>query len=491
MSSGILTGKDDYFLPINCSAECLRKVTDPVIFQDTYGVPRSEVESGKTILALCGDDRGQIKPIESKYLEPEVHNLNEVETFAVSPDGLTRQVLLVGKQKEELQGTYVADYLNWGEQEGWHRASACASRTSEKRQWYDLTGMKRALLLWPKAQQYKHAVPINEQGVLNNYNLHGLHPKDGIDVELLSSILNSSLVVLSKYQFGRPVGVEGNLKTEIVDINIMLIPDPRKCSAAVRDKIVKAFRNMKNRKVLQLLPERRLREMAYRKKGDEQKLSTLSEISELDMPDRRELDEAVFEMLNIGTRQSRHNLLNELYSYLREFFELTRQKEEKAIANKLQTQKRIVRPRDIAVQIYEEMKQEYPHLLKTYDMDFFDKYKPFDTVEIPSEGKPVAVEDLIEGNGVKFVKRKKTLAFLNTTSLAQADLITLLAESGAYGLVRIPHEESECLRLTDKYRKFIQERDKTIKILAEERTKDTDLQNKILESLTPLMLQPH
>ena len=36
---------------------------------------------------------------------------------------------------------------------------------------------------------------------------------------MLGGVLNSSIVVLAKHLYGRPVGNEGNLKTEIVDVN--------------------------------------------------------------------------------------------------------------------------------------------------------------------------------------------------------------------------------------------------------------------------------
>jgi hypothetical protein len=52
------------------------------------------------------------------------------------------------------------------------------------------------------------------------------------------------------------------------------------------------------------------------------------------MPDRRELDDAVLQLIGVASKRRRDELIAELYAYLREFFERTRQKEEKAIANK-------------------------------------------------------------------------------------------------------------------------------------------------------------
>ena len=47
---------------------------------------RERVESGEIKLARCGEGYGQIRPIESKYFEPEVHSLMEVKSYAVGPE---------------------------------------------------------------------------------------------------------------------------------------------------------------------------------------------------------------------------------------------------------------------------------------------------------------------------------------------------------------------------------------------------------------------
>ena len=81
---------------------------------------------------------------------------------------------------------------------------------------------------------------------------------------------------------------------------------------------------------MQFLSERRLRRMAFTKKGREHELGNVSDLSELDMDDRRALDDAILEMLGVKNKRDRDDLLGRLYSYLREFFEHVRQKEEKA-----------------------------------------------------------------------------------------------------------------------------------------------------------------
>jgi hypothetical protein len=152
ISRGITSGIDDFFFPKDCSAGCLETHKDPTKFRNEYGVQRKDVESGKVKLVLCGKGRGEIRPIEAEFLEPEVHSLMEIDGFTVSPEDCARLILLVGKKKPELKGTYVLDYIKWGEKRGFHTGATCSARVTDDREWYDLTGHERGRLFWPMAQ---------------------------------------------------------------------------------------------------------------------------------------------------------------------------------------------------------------------------------------------------------------------------------------------------------------------------------------------------
>jgi len=98
---GVKTGNDSFFFPIDASAQCLAAHADPIEFKMTYGVPRKAVESGQVKLVRCGEGRGEIRPIEARYLEPELHSLMEISGFTVAPEDCTRQILLVGKKPKK------------------------------------------------------------------------------------------------------------------------------------------------------------------------------------------------------------------------------------------------------------------------------------------------------------------------------------------------------------------------------------------------------
>jgi hypothetical protein len=277
---------------------------------------------------------------------------------------------------------------------------------------------------------------------------------------------------------------------DVYSAKMMPVPNIILCNDDVLSHISEAFQKMLKRKALQFLSVRRMREMAWRQAGKEAELEKLSDLSELDMADRRELDDAVLEMLGVVSAKRRGEMIDALYRYLREFFERTRQKEEKAILNKNKARRRgKTDPAELATQIYQELAEDHGEFLRRYDPDFLDKTRPFDTYEIPPEGVPVPYRDMFVPHSVRFIKGKKTqIALLRTQSPVQDDLIVLICRSGLRGLVRIPHEEDECRRVLGVYESFIGKRETLLRRLIEERSADEDLQRMMYDALLPLVL---
>lgn len=236
---GITSGCDAFFFPRDVTGEALAAYPDPDMFRNIYGLARADTERLRLIEA--GDGTRHV--VEAEYLEPEVHSLMEINSIAIDPARLRRQVLLVNKPKEQLVGTRVLRYIEWGESEGFHLRSTCASRDP----WYDVVVARRGDFFMPMAQQYRHIVPLNEKHLLCNHNLFDVFANEDVDGEMLAAVLNSTIVALSKHQFGRLAGREGNLKTEVVDTKMMLVPDPRGASPDVQARLLAAFAQMKAR----------------------------------------------------------------------------------------------------------------------------------------------------------------------------------------------------------------------------------------------------
>ncbi len=482
---GVKSGKDEFFFPRDVSQECLDRFPTFHEFKQEFGVPRQEVEAGEVKLVRCGEKGGEIRSIESKFLEPEVHSLMEVKGFTVKAEDCARLILLVNKPKSKLQGTHLLEYIQWGEAKGWHKGATCAARVTDTRAWYDLTGHVRGAMFWPKSQQYKHAAAFNDNNLQANCNLYDITPDEGVDATALAGILNSSLVVFSKFQYGRPVGNEGNLKTEVIDVTMMPVPDPRKVRKQSLNRVRDAFEILKKRPALQFLSERRMRRMAFTKAGREDELEEISDISELDMDDRHELDDAVLELLGVINPKERRAVLDPLYSYLKEFFESVRQKEELAIANKNRSKRKAaLSPAEIADQILQEIKNSHGNLLRSF-RDFVDVNRPYVTFDLPHVGIPEVHEDIFARDGsVRFLKGKKQISLVPTKNRDQAALVAMIALQGIRGLTRVPLNANECVEVRRRYEKFVAEREKRLQALIADRTGDPDLQGHVFEALS-------
>lgn len=62
----------------------------------------------------------------------------------------------------------------------------------------------------------------------------------------------------------------------------------------------------------------------------------------------------------------------------------------------------LAHPGEIAVQIYRDITENHPQLLRQYAPDFLDRSKPFDTFEIPAEGTAELFSDMFTVHSVPF-----------------------------------------------------------------------------------------
>jgi hypothetical protein len=414
-----------------------------------------------------------------------------IDQFVVNSNSCSRLVFLTDKHKEDLKRSYCLKYILWGETQGFHKEPTCEARATQEHDWYDLVRSRRPNIILPKIQQYRLISIFNPDELHIGSALMGIYDVPENLTNPLCAILNSTISIMSRLLYARVLGNEGNIQLDVYSANMMLVPNPNLCkNPKILDRINKAFAQMKQRKALQFLSERRLREMSFTKSGRQSELDNISDKSELDMPDRRELDDAVLEMLGVDSADKRQKMIGEIYSYLHDYFEYTRQKEEKAIINKNKAKRRgPARPSEIATQIYKYITENHPQLLRQYEPDFLDRSKPFDTLEIPIEGRAELFTDMFVEHGVRFMKgTKRRIALVETTSQLQDELLLLVANSGIRGFVRLPHEDEECRRVLQNYEAFIKQRETQVKQMISERIADENIQEDIYEALAPMLL---
>ena len=486
---GVKSGNDGFFFPVDASAKMLARYVDPVEFEEVCGVSRREVESGVVKMVRCGEKLSQLRPLEASLLQPEVHNLKDVKGFVSRAGDCRRLILLTGEATDALP-SYGQEYVRWGESQGWHAKPTCAGRVTDTRAWHDLTGSHRGAMFWSMQQQYRHVIPTNDAELICNHNLFDIDARDGDDAAL-AGVLNSTIAILAKHIYGRPVGVEGNQKTEVIDVKMMLIPDTRQGEGADHKRIANAFEEMKRRRPLNLISPREFQRTRYEQKGEHEKLAALSDECELDQPDRRVLDDAVLRMLGYGEKAERARLLDAMYAHLRHHFIGVRRKEEKANANKTKAKKRGRGSAGAQAQaIVEQLRRDHPEVFRRYPQHFIDPSilaaAMIDTFDVPKDGVAESVELLTGRTVVRLAKGKRTLAELHPASAEQGRLIVDLIRQGLRGLVTVPHDPIACIQVQTRFLEWVRVRDETISGVIGRHTADEAVGESLRALVTPV-----
>ena len=296
-------------MPRDITAQCLTAhPTDREFRRNAGGAPRREVESGKLRIVKAGD--GSVHPIEAEYLAPEVHSLMKMDRPVVRAADLDRVVLLVSEPMHELQDQIAVGWRYLQLRTDGHvsvqksqgkplpERSTCAARSP----WYDLTSLVRpGIAFWPMSQQYRHIIAANPERLICNHNLFAIAPAGLSRREStgLVAVLNSTLVGLFKTFYGRFAGTEGNLKTEVVDVNLLEVPDPRGVPAALTQRLTAALGAMSKREVGRLVEEQ-LMDCHTPERARRIAAGPVVLPLELQQHDRRDLDDAVFELLGVS-----------------------------------------------------------------------------------------------------------------------------------------------------------------------------------------------
>lgn len=443
---GITSGADAFFFVRDITDACVDESSSARAFRAKYGIQK--VQTGRIRVIKAGD--GSVHLIERKYLEPEVHNLmetNGVFGIRVNPDELRLTAILCNKPKERLKGTHILKYIRWGEREGFHKRPTCASRKI----WYDLTRHRRGSILWPKAHQYRHIAPLNNEGLVCNCNLYDVIPDRKLDPIVVCGVLNSTIVAMHKHFFGRLAGTEGNLKTEVVDVEMMLVPDPRAGSGSVKRRIKAALRKMAKRHSMNL-PD------------------------EFALADRQELDDAVLELLGESDVNDRRRVRDELYAEMSSMYAAIRDKELLAIENKKRTKRGSkLSAGQIAQEVWDALD---PTLIQRFPEDFFDPSENTDLVSFV-DGKCKVVDSSLLGH----VGIDMNGDYIELGDVRRADLAVAIFETGRRGQVPLPADPKRCREALSEYRTYHDQALAEFTHAVAEKTANEKLQAKVVALL--------
>jgi methylase of polypeptide subunit release factors len=485
---GVKSGCDAFFMPRDVTAATLTDhQTDRVFRQNTGGAPRRDVVSGKLKIILAGD--GSVHPVEARHLAPEVHSLMKVDRPVVRAADLDRLVLLVSEPMDRLKtrSPWVWRYLRYGMTATFAskkskpvplpKRATCAGRDP----WYDLTkSVRPGIAFWPMAQQYRHIIAANPERLICNHNLFDIASDSLNDSEqaTLVAVLNSTLVGLFKTFYGRFAGTEGNLKTEVVDVNLLEVPDPRGVTAGLGKRLGGALARISQRDVGRLLEEQ-LMDCRSPERARKLAAGPLVLANELQQPDRRELDDAVFELLGVRDRNERRDLIDRLYEATARHFRDIRVVEIDKMRQRANSDSRRFGVHDLAGDIWDAAELEDVTPLA----EWIGQRPESDAAVIIPEERPAALLDnpLFGDNAVYFGKDRKV--HMACQSRGEAELVALLANLGISGEVQMPASLESCIKLLDRINVRMAKARARFQELAESRTGDDRVRQQLVDVL--------
>ena len=464
ISRGFTSGADRFYCVRDVTERHLDSLPDPQEFLDRWGIERRD--TGR--IRIVRDGMNVEHLVEKRFLEPELHSLMEVKRAIVRKRDVGRMVINASVSRAWLRRTHLGDYVAYAEREGWHTGPTIASR-ARSRPWYDL-GLRpkseRADMFWPMAQQYRHVIPLNKDLLPANHNLFDLWARDHVQNDLLWSVLNSTVTVLAKHQFGRAAGVEGNLKTEVVDVNMMLAPDIRMASPEAAARAVAACERMSRRDARRYLYE------------------------EFTLDDRRELDDATLEILGIEDADDRAALRERLYRDVKELQQAVRAREIIAQRDRSRSSQRDTSsPQFIADELW--LEHESRLNLLQFPEDFVIRPNEGDIFDLPPGGVEVgealfSTGNLLRAGTIRVGGRDGEV--IDVGSAHRGRFLEALSLCHRTGQVRLPGDDTcaEAVRNFDQYREELQDRSSE---LAQGRTSDQSRQRAITKALLRKALQ--
>jgi len=219
--------------------------------------------------------------IEDDFLKLVIKSPRECKSIIVKMEDLKYKVFICNKHKRELKGTKAIEYIVWGEKQKYHKRPSCSGR----KRWWNLGNQRVPFCSYPMVNNERLIFSMNN-GIINDANLVSIYPKMEFGLNLLYS-LNSTYNMLNMELLGIANLGEGAIKQNPTYIKGSIIINP-KCIE------IKNNQNLLQREIKSIFIELSL---------DQAK--PLREQNPNPLPDRKALDDMVFDALGLTQEERR------------------------------------------------------------------------------------------------------------------------------------------------------------------------------------------
>ena len=161
--------------------------------------------------------------VESEYISPVMKSSSESMHTVPKLRDLQTSIFNCDRSKSRLFGTKALEYINWGEEES--RGFHLRPSTKNRNRWYSIGSRTSPPIICPCSMNEIYRVFLNQNSVLVDKRLYELYPK-GDNLELLFSILNSTITTLM-IELGTRTGLgQGLVDMTVYELKQIYVPDP-------------------------------------------------------------------------------------------------------------------------------------------------------------------------------------------------------------------------------------------------------------------------
>lgn len=200
---------------------------------------------------------------------------------------------------------------------------------------------------------------------------------------------------------------------------------------------------------------------------------------ELHQRDRRDLDDAVFELLGVSDPKERDELIGRLYEAVAQHFREIRVVEIEKMQQRAKSNSQRFSVHDLAADIWDAAELEDATPLG----EWVGQYRESNgLVDIPEERPAVlSPSPMFDPDTVYFGKSRKS--HVDCPSHAQAEVIVRLADLGVSGRVKLPADTGPCFKLLDRLNVRMDKALGQFRELAASRTSDERVREQLIEVL--------
>lgn len=211
---------------------------------------RRGVTSGANDVFYLPRDRAHALGIEPALLMPLVRSPREYATIAIDPGAATHLALVCPPGAGELERYPGARrYLDQ------HRGAAERSSLRARRPWWALR-VRPARLFMTKAYGARFVQGLARAPMVADQRVYAVHPRAGVDAELLAAVLNASFTAFALESLGRASMGEGALEWTVAGAARLPVLDPRRLHAGQAQAARQALAVLSGRAIGDVAAER-------------------------------------------------------------------------------------------------------------------------------------------------------------------------------------------------------------------------------------------